>query len=234
MDVVQLWRYPVKSMRGEQVSAADVDERGLRGDRAWAVLDLDTGLSLTARRCPDLLFARARYREDRDDVEIELPDGHTDLSTWLGHDVKLVRAGTGTQGRYEIAADFEAEDDSEWFSWDGPSATFHDNPKTQVSVLSTGSMGSWAWPRFRANVIVEGGGEVELVGRTVRVGSVEATVPKAISRCVMVTRPQPGGVERDLDVLRTVNRERAGNLGIGLVVSSPGRVAVGDSLIPQP
>jgi hypothetical protein len=47
---------------------------------------------------------------------------------------------------------------------------------------------------------------------------------------VIVTRPQPGGIARDLDVLRTIHRERAGNLGIGALVRTPGRVARGDAL----
>ena len=63
-----------------------------------------------------------------------------------------------------------------------------------------------------------------------RVGAVELDVGKEIDRCVIVTRPQPGGIARDLDVLRTIHRERAGNLGIGALVRTPGRVAVGDAL----
>jgi hypothetical protein len=46
----------------------------------------------------------------------------------------------------------------------------------------------------------------------------------------MVTRPQPG-LARDLDVLKTINKERAGNLAIGAVVRAPGRVGVGDALV---
>ncbi len=46
----------------------------------------------------------------------------------------------------------------------------------------------------------------------------------------MTTRPQPGGIERDLDVLRTINRERDGQLAVGSVVTLPGRMAVGDEV----
>ena len=48
-----------------------------------------------------------------------------------------------------------------------------------------------------------------------------------IDRCVMVTRPQPG-IDRDLDVLRTINRERETCLAIGCLVAEPGRIAIGD------
>jgi uncharacterized protein YcbX len=55
-------------------------------------------------------------------------------------------------------------------------------------------------------------------------------VTKEIDRCVMVTRPQVGGIERDVDVLRAIQRERGGNLGIGLVVCTSGSMAVGDEV----
>ncbi len=37
--IISLWRYPVKSMMGEELSACDVDERGLLGNRAYSLLD---------------------------------------------------------------------------------------------------------------------------------------------------------------------------------------------------
>ena len=46
----------------------------------------------------------------------------------------------------------------------------------------------------------------------------------------MTTRPQPGGIERDLDVLRTINAERATHLGVGTLVVEAGRGQVGDEL----
>ena len=48
-------------------------------------------------------------------------------------------------------------------------------------------------------------------------------VVKPIDRCVMTTRPQPGGIERDLDVLRTINAERQTWLGVGTLVVQPRR-----------
>ena len=51
-----------------------------------------------------------------------------------------------------------------------------------------------------------------------------------IERCVMTTRPQPDGIERDLDVLRTIQRERDGCLAVGALVVRAGTVRVGASL----
>jgi len=238
MRVVELWRYPVKSMQGEQVDTAGVGPRGLLGDRRWAVVDLTTGLALTARREPRLLFAAARLGDDRaDSVEITLPDGtvaggDADLSAWIGRPVTLRRAAPDIRGTYEIATDPEDEDGSPWVTWDGPPGSFHDSGRTQVSIASRASIGDWEARRFRANVVIDGHGEDQLIGRTVGLGTADVEVVKRIDRCVVTTRPQPGGIDRDLAVLRTINSQRDGCLGIGAVVRTPGRVALGDELTP--
>ena len=72
--------------------------------------------------------------------------------------------------------------------------------------------------------------EQGFIGRRIEVGAVVADVVKAIDRCVMTTRPQPGGIERDLDVLRTINAERRHPLGVGTLIVQPGAVTVGDEL----
>ena len=65
-------------------------------------------------------------------------------------------------------------------------------------------------------------------------GDAELDVRERITRCVMVTRPQPegigGSIEKDLDVLRAIHRERDSCLAIGATVATPGRFAVGDEL----
>jgi uncharacterized protein YcbX len=43
MRLHQIWIYPVKSMVGGTVDAADLDDLGLVGDRIWAVRDLERG-----------------------------------------------------------------------------------------------------------------------------------------------------------------------------------------------
>jgi uncharacterized protein YcbX len=237
MRVTRLWRYPVKSMQGEQLEEAVIGDRGITGDRQWAVVALETGKALTARREPRLLYAFARLAGD-DGVEVVLPDGHVtssdaDLSAWLGYDVELRRATDEERGTYEIAADFEDEDSSEWISWNGPRGSFHDNNRTLVSIATEASFEGWDERRFRFNVIVDGTGETELIGRKLRVGdAVVVDVVKSIGRCVITTRPQPGGIERDLDVLRTINARSDGQLGIGSLVVTGGKVALGDEVEP--
>lgn len=73
MEVVGLWRYPVKSLQGEPLDAATVEADGVVGDRRWGLRDQRTGRILTARRRPELLGASASY--DGDEPVITLPDG---------------------------------------------------------------------------------------------------------------------------------------------------------------
>jgi uncharacterized protein len=47
--VVSLWRYPVKSMLGEELNSSYVTERGLVGDRVYAVIDKQTGKVASAK-----------------------------------------------------------------------------------------------------------------------------------------------------------------------------------------
>ena len=232
MHVVELWRYPVKSLQGEPLEAVDVGEYGFRGDRRFAIFDLATGFGLTARRVPELLFASARLA-DHGGVEITLPDGSKAgdddaLSDWLGRKVQLRTADDGGARRYENPLDFEHERTSRWEAFTGAPGPFHDSRRTRVSLVSTQTLGEWDRRRFRSNVLLEGGGEDDLVGSTVKLGAVTLAVGNHIERCVMVTRSQPAGVSRDLSVLRTIAQERRNRLAIGALVSEPGTVSVGD------
>lgn len=236
--VVALWRYPVKSMQGERLEVATIGPRGILGDRGWAVVDTETGLALTGRRAPELLFAHASLGDD-DDVRITLPDGSiagddAALSAWLGRPVTLTRATPTTSGTFEIglAADDDADRDPavEWYRWQGPVGTFHDSTRTQVSIIGAATVGDWDMRRFRPNVVIAGSGEDDWVGARLQLGDAVVEVSKQIDRCVMTTRAQPGGIERDVDVLRTINRDRANDLGIGTLVVTPGTVRVGDPI----
>jgi uncharacterized protein YcbX len=231
--VTGLWRYPVKSMQGEALTEAEIGPVGIVGDRQWALFDVDTGLHLTARRQPELLFAAATIAGD--DVVITLPDGSQTaddaaLSDWLGREVSLRRADPSTHGTYEIALDFEQEDTAEWFRWEGPNGSFHDSTRTQVSIIGEDTLASWDVRRFRPNVTVDGSAEDAWVGTPISIGDVTLDIVKHIDRCVITTRPQPGGIDRDLEVLRTVNRDREGHLGISGMVTPTGHVAVGDEI----
>jgi uncharacterized protein YcbX len=234
--VEEIWRFPVKSMQGERLEEAEVEPQGLRGDRAYALFDVETGLGLTGRRVPQLLFAAAAYRDDGA-VTITLPDGTTAdddraLSDWLGRPITLRAAAEPGERVFENPADFEH--DADWEPFRGSTGAYHDSGQVQVSLLSMATIAAWPRRRFRANLILDGSGEDALVGSRVSLGDAELDVRRRIERCVMVTRPQPEGIdgpiEKDLDVLRAIHRERDSCLAIGATVATCGRFSVGIEL----
>ena len=232
MRIAQIWRYPVKLLQGESLMSAELGAHGVVGDRQHAIFDAVTGVGLTARREPALLFGAASVISGS--LVITLPDGSVAvddaaLSEWLGRPVVLRSTGYSGPRRYESPEDFEA--DADWKSFDGATSSFRDSETTVVSLVSTGTLGAWDARRFRSNLVLEGSGEDELVGSTVTIGGARLEVVKRVGRCVMVTRPQPGGIGRDLDVLRTIHREHGGRLAIGAAVTIPGPVSVGDQLV---
>ena len=106
-----LWRFPVKSMLGEELDAADLTKGGVVGDRAYAIRDTETGKVASAKhskRWPNLLDCRAAFVEppgpgdELPPVRIELADGTSVLSDaadvdavlsrFFGLDVELARA----------------------------------------------------------------------------------------------------------------------------------------------
>lgn len=99
-SVVALWRYPVKSMQGEELNATSVSEAGLWGDRAFALIDKADGKVASAknpRKWPRLFDFRARFAETPQNgplppVIVTLPDGSTVSSEQADRDPILSRA----------------------------------------------------------------------------------------------------------------------------------------------
>src|SRR6059058_1153019 len=106
-----LWRFPVKSMLGEQLDAGDLGEGGMVGDRAYAIRDRETGKVASAKHpklWPNLLECRAAFVEpprpgadlpparielaDESSVQSDAPDVDAVLSSFFGRDVELARA----------------------------------------------------------------------------------------------------------------------------------------------
>lgn len=110
-SISALWRFPVKSMLGEQVDAVDVTESGIAGDRAYGIIDTQTGKVASAKHpklWPGLLACRASFTrppvpgEEAPAARIELGDGTTVtsddpdvdavLSRFFARDVTLARS----------------------------------------------------------------------------------------------------------------------------------------------
>jgi uncharacterized protein YcbX len=253
-----IWRYPVKSLRGEQVQSAEVTANGLAGDRAYALRDRATGRVMSGKRWARLFECGATYPDGPSaPPAITLPDGSRvgvdaaagALSAWLGHDVELVRAIPEHTAEFEIAIqtveDIEAGVDQsavEAGDYPCPPGTFFDAAPLHVLTDATLAVLGAAYPegrfdvrRFRPNVFIATGGAPGLVeegwsGRTLALGGqVRASVLMGTIRCVMTTLPQQD-LPRDPKILRTVAQRAGGNVGVYATVAAEGMLRVGDAV----
>ena len=183
-SVASLWRYPVKSILGEELTATEITERGVLGDRVYALVDSVDGKAATAknpRKWPTLFDFRATLMEPpRPDttappVRITLPDGTTVLSQQpdlnqllskvLNRPVTLKAAApdqTGTINAEEYWPDMEGLDYRDTVTdFTLPPGTFFDC--ATVHLLTTATLerlhqlypqGRFDIPRFRPNIVV--------------------------------------------------------------------------------
>src|SRR6266536_746480 len=186
-SVVSLWRYSHKNMMGEELNATEITERGLVGDRAYALVDSSDGKVATAknpRKSPRLFDFRATFIEPAraaakvPPVRIALPDGTTVtsdqgalnhiLSTALNREVTLGAAQRGAVNAEEYWPDMEGLDHRDTVTdFTLPEETFFDC--AVVHLLTTATLdrlrelypqGRFEVRRFRPNVVVQlGSGE---------------------------------------------------------------------------
>ena len=181
-SVVSLWRYPVKSMMGEELNATEVTERGLLGDRAYALVDTSDGKAATAknpRKWPRLFDFRATFVEPAypaakvPPVRIALPDGTTVtsdqgdldqiLSKALNREVTFRGAQHGAVNAEEYWPDMEGLDHRDTVTdFTLPEGTFFD--VAMVHLLTTATLdrlrelypqGRFEVRRFRPNIVVQ-------------------------------------------------------------------------------
>ncbi len=180
--VAALWRYPVKSMRGERCNGVLVGAGGVAGDRRYALVDAITGKVASAknpRLWPTLLSFGARYLEPPGTngvtarVEIALPDGtmrtsddpaiDTDIGTRLGRRVRLASVAPPQPMLEEYWPDIEDLAHRDEVTEEAmPPATFFDC--ATVHLLTTNTLkalgtrypgGNFDVDRFRPNVLLD-------------------------------------------------------------------------------
>ena len=246
--IVELWRYPVKSMQGERIEHVALDASGFTADRRFGVVTPD-GFVLSGKSEPRILDGVASARADGE-IDIELPHGVRTasddpdvdalLSAWLDRPLRLHRAGTAEQ--FQINHHPDPEDETKVKEFSTPPGAYFDSRST-VHLLSQSSLraaaaaydgGQWDVRRFRPNVVVsfgdnEGFVEDAWVGATVALGAVPALVRKRTERCVITTRAQPG-LDRDLEIYRSLRKSNDANLGIYLVPQAAGTLSVGEKV----
>jgi MOSC domain-containing protein len=210
MQVGELWRYPVKSLRGELLEEAEVTELGIAGDRLVQVIR-PRGRVFTSRTHPGLLGLQGALDSDgAPTIEGVRWDEPAALSA--------VRAVT--------------EPDAELVFYDGDGPQRFD--VLPISLATDGGVAAVGVDRrrFRPNIYVEGVdglSEREWVGRSVRLGGAVVGVRQVRGRCVMTTF-DPDTLEQDITVLQRIVWELGGRTALDCYVLEPGPVRVGDSV----
>jgi len=253
--IESLWRYPVKSMRGEELDEAFVGFAGIYGDRLFAFKS--TGCPkgfpyLTGREQREMLLYRPRFRypekaakppnleetealapnlnplpADPADlaVEVETPSGEV-----LGVDdpalIRMLAARLGDQHRLTLVRSERALTDC--------------RPVSLFSIQTARQLGEEIGTpidkrRFRANVYLDlgsapGFAEDGFVGRTVRLGpKVTIAVLERDARCKMITI-DPDTAEPSGAILRKISRAHDGMAGVYGAVLVEGTVHRGDEV----
>ena len=236
--VVELWRYPVKSLLGERLEEVTVTAAGFDGDRRFAIRNKATGHVLSAKKFSTLLRGRAAIANgggvtvtppEGPAFSLAGPDSAAAFSAWLGFDVEVV--GVPAAGvRPEI------EGDERVFL--GRAGAFFDSGPVHIVTTSTLAALTTLHPygrfdprRFRPNIVLStpesGFVEESWIGKSFLVGEVELEITKKCARCVMTTHAQED-LPVDRDILRTVNQQNDEIVGVYGVARREGRIWMGD------
>ncbi|MGI9271445.1 MAG: MOSC domain-containing protein [Woeseiaceae bacterium] len=250
MKLIEIWRYPVKSMLGEELQQANVTPNGLEGDRQWAVIDAKSRVSLSAKRYAELLRCRARTSDGN--VIITLPNGDEypvdsveawrELSEFLERDVEMCSADAAETIQHEFPTAV-TEGGGDPFLYEPGTKAFVDC--APLHLLTTATLAElrrlqpssvFHRARFRPNFLVEtdesGFLENSWVNNDVTLGSLQCRVIDHTQRCVMTTRAQDD-LPRDIEVIRTILKNNAGNVGVALRSSGTGSLSIGAEVSVQ-
>jgi len=227
--VAALWRYPVKSMAGERVDAAEVSWHGLAGDRRWAFIrdgQVRSGFPwLTIRELPELAHYRPWFADpERPNASATLVRGPSGCEFDVADPALAAEFGPGVRVIKQNRGVFDT---------------------MPLSLLTAGTLASLGRlvgldlvpERFRPNIFVEAimgdFPEDAWVGRNLRIGGLRVRVDQHDQRCVMPTI-DPVTLVAEPAILRAIAQERDGRLGVYGSTVEPGRIAVGDPVELEP
>jgi uncharacterized protein len=203
--VAELWRFPVKSLAGEQLTEAEITSNGVRGDRLVAV------------RGPEgIRTSRRQYRL-------------LGLHGTLGSAGKALIDGAPWTTPATLERVQDAAGDDAWLQETDDSGRFDVLPllvATDGAIAAFGRDGR----RLRPNIViggVEGLAERSWPGGVLRIGGAEIALDSLRARCPMTT-VDPDTLERDPGVLKDIYRRFNGELALNAAVRRPGVIRVGD------
>ena len=221
-----LWRYPVKSMRGEELDEAFVGFTGIYGDRLYAFRSSASPKVqfLTARQQNQMLRYQPRFRQP-DNLDVVTPSGNV-LAIDDPALIPMLAGGVGDEDQVTLIRSDRAMTDC--------------HPISLFSIQTAQALGDELGigidkRRFRANIYLDLGTadgffEDEFVGRTMRIGS-EAVISilERDPRCKLITL-DPDTAESNPQILRSVAQRHEGNAGVYAAVQVEGVVRRGDEV----
>jgi uncharacterized protein len=205
--VAGLWRYPVKTLAGESLTAAVIGAKGIPGDRIVWVRGPE-GVR-TARRHYRLLGLRGMLSRDGD----ALIDGHP----WDSKEaLALVKNAAGADAWLEVSDEMERFDVLPLLvATDGAVAAFGRDVR-----------------RLRPNILiggVPGLDERDWEEAELHIGKTIVRLDSLRGRCPMTT-VDPDTLERDPEVLKDIGRRFRGRLALNAEVLVEGTISLGDPL----
>lgn len=252
MQLSALYRYPLKSARGESLASSPLEALGLRGDRRWMLVEPESGRFLTQRLLPQMSQLTALYNADGGlslsapgfgSMEVALPhpdEGLRGVTIWRDS-LRVPDAGDaaaewlsafiGRPCRLVQAPESRTRQVDTAYAQPGDRVAFPDGfPLLLIGQASLGDLSARVGRplemlRFRPNLVVEGSAPyAEDEWKRIRIGALEFEVAKGCSRCILTTI-DPGTGERNADrePLTTLKTYRERN----------GEVYFGQNLLPR-
>ena len=209
MFVAEIWRYPVKSLAGEQLDVAEIHNDGIVGDRRVLVYNESKRGLITSRTHPNLLGLKATLGNN----------GKPQINGLPWDDAESVNAIMSAAGL-----------DARLIEWDGPER--HD--VLPLLVATDGAIKEFGYDRrrLRPNIIIGGVvglAEREWPGRQMRIGEAVIEFAQLRARCVMTTY-DPDTQKQDHAVLRHIVKKFDGTLALDTEVIQGGRISVEDEV----
>lgn len=208
MHVSEIWRYPIKSLKGERLNEAEITKLGIPGDRQIAVIRAINGRFLTSRSKPRLLGLQGSINADG----VPTINGHR----WNSAEaLQLVREAAGEPVTLEQVPPPQAFDVLPLLVATDGAARYlnidHRRLRPNILLADVPDLEERKWP-----------------GRVIAIRDVRIHAEKLRDRCVMTTF-DPDTQVQDPSVLQRIIRELDGSTALDSSVIHPGKIRVGDA-----
>lgn len=230
----QIWRYPVKSLRGNLLESAAVDARGIQFDRHWMLVD-GQGIFLSQRKLPRMVQVKTQIEDQelrlsapgmqdllvsdacdgegavtakvwRDECKAQFVDAQADgwLSEFLGSDCRLVYLPPGSVR--QVDQDYARRGDQVGFADGYPFLLIS---QASLDDLNRRLPTPISMERFRPNLVISGcDAYAEDSWQRIRIGGLTFRVAKPCSRCIIPTIDPETGRRQGDEPLKTLFQYR--------------------------